>query len=68
MFFIILDSTSASQTLSVPEEEEEEEQEEDDDVPDLTGFVLDDMKQYAHLDTLWSLDISEADTNIFIIV
>ncbi|KAK9955421.1 hypothetical protein ABG768_015299 [Culter alburnus] len=39
------DSTSASQTLSVPEEEEEEEQEEDDDVPDLTGFVLDDMKQ-----------------------
>uniref|UniRef100_A0A671KH58 Pre-mRNA cleavage complex 2 protein Pcf11 n=1 Tax=Sinocyclocheilus anshuiensis TaxID=1608454 RepID=A0A671KH58_9TELE len=39
------DSTSASQTLSVPEEEEEEEQEEDEDVPDLTGFVLEDMKQ-----------------------
>ncbi|XP_067280582.1 pre-mRNA cleavage complex 2 protein Pcf11 [Pseudorasbora parva] len=39
------DSTSASQSLSVPEEEEEEEQEEDESVPDLTGFVLDDMKQ-----------------------
>uniref|UniRef100_A0A672LWR7 Pre-mRNA cleavage complex 2 protein Pcf11 n=1 Tax=Sinocyclocheilus grahami TaxID=75366 RepID=A0A672LWR7_SINGR len=39
------DSTSAGQTLSVPEEEEEEEQEEDEDVPDLTGFVLEDMKQ-----------------------
>lgn len=50
------------------EEEEEEEQEEDENVPDLTGFVLDDMKQYAHLHTLWSLDISEADRNICIIV
>ncbi|XP_059398094.1 pre-mRNA cleavage complex 2 protein Pcf11-like isoform X1 [Carassius carassius] len=39
------DSTSAGQTLSVPEEEEEEEQEEDENVPDLTGFVLEDMKQ-----------------------
>ncbi|NP_001007308.1 pre-mRNA cleavage complex 2 protein Pcf11 [Danio rerio] len=42
------DSPSASQTISVPEEEEEEEeqeQEEDDSVPDLTGFILDDMKQ-----------------------
>uniref|UniRef100_A0A673KF92 Pre-mRNA cleavage complex 2 protein Pcf11 n=1 Tax=Sinocyclocheilus rhinocerous TaxID=307959 RepID=A0A673KF92_9TELE len=39
------DSASAGQTLSVPEEEEEEEQEEDEDVPDLTGFVLEDMKQ-----------------------
>uniref|UniRef100_A0A673KKY2 Pre-mRNA cleavage complex 2 protein Pcf11 n=1 Tax=Sinocyclocheilus rhinocerous TaxID=307959 RepID=A0A673KKY2_9TELE len=38
------DSTSASQTLSVPEEEEEEEQEEDESVPDMTGFVLEDMK------------------------
>uniref|UniRef100_A0A8C1X8D2 Pre-mRNA cleavage complex 2 protein Pcf11 n=1 Tax=Cyprinus carpio TaxID=7962 RepID=A0A8C1X8D2_CYPCA len=38
------DSTSASQTLTVPEEEEEEEQEEDESVPDLTGFVLEDMK------------------------
>uniref|UniRef100_A0A8C1RZQ0 PCF11 cleavage and polyadenylation factor subunit n=1 Tax=Cyprinus carpio TaxID=7962 RepID=A0A8C1RZQ0_CYPCA len=39
------DSTSVGQTLSVPEEEEEEEQEEDENVPDLTGFVLEDMKQ-----------------------
>ncbi|KAK7143529.1 hypothetical protein R3I93_014633 [Phoxinus phoxinus] len=41
------DPALASQTLSVPEEEEEEEeeQEEDENVPDLTGFVLDDMKQ-----------------------
>ncbi|KAA0720086.1 Pre-mRNA cleavage complex 2 protein [Triplophysa tibetana] len=39
------DSPSASQTMAVPEEEEEEEQEEEDDVPDMTGFVLDDMKQ-----------------------
>lgn len=33
----------------MPEEEEEEEQEEDESVPDLTGFVLEDMKLYAHL-------------------
>lgn len=52
----------------MPEEEEEEEQEEDESVPDLTGFVLDDMKQYVHLHTLWSLDTSESDRNIFIIV
>ena len=28
-----------------PEEEEEDEQEIDDDVPDLTGFLIDTMKQ-----------------------
>ncbi|XP_051533128.1 pre-mRNA cleavage complex 2 protein Pcf11-like [Myxocyprinus asiaticus] len=39
------DSTVSIQSVSVPEEEEEEEQEEDENVPDLTGFVLDDMKQ-----------------------
>ncbi|XP_052443955.1 pre-mRNA cleavage complex 2 protein Pcf11 [Carassius gibelio] len=38
------ESTSTNQTISVPEEEEEEEQEEDESVPDLTGFVLEDMK------------------------
>lgn len=39
--------TSAPQSQSVPEEEEpeEEEQEEDDNLPDMTGFGLDDMKQ-----------------------
>ncbi|MCI4386598.1 hypothetical protein PGIGA_G00064250 [Pangasianodon gigas] len=41
------ESTSATQSQSAPEEEEpeEEEQEEDDSLPDLTGFVVDDMKQ-----------------------
>ncbi|KAF7697080.1 pre-mRNA cleavage complex 2 protein Pcf11 [Silurus meridionalis] len=41
------ESTSATQSQSLPEEEEpeEEEQDEDDDLPDLTGFVVDDMKQ-----------------------
>uniref|UniRef100_A0A8B9KJZ5 Pre-mRNA cleavage complex 2 protein Pcf11 n=1 Tax=Astyanax mexicanus TaxID=7994 RepID=A0A8B9KJZ5_ASTMX len=39
--------TSAPQSQSVPEEEEpeEEEQEEDDNLPDMTGFGLEDMKQ-----------------------
>lgn len=35
--------------MAVPEEEEEEEQEEEDDVPDMTGFVLDEMKQYVNI-------------------
>lgn len=41
-----------TQSQSVPEEEEpeEEEQEEDDTLPDLTGFVVDDMKQYVFTD------------------
>lgn len=39
------DSTSASPFSCVADEEEEEEQEDDDDVPDMTGFVLDEMKQ-----------------------
>ncbi|XP_076835724.1 pre-mRNA cleavage complex 2 protein Pcf11 [Brachyhypopomus gauderio] len=41
------ESTSVPQIQSVPEEEEPEEEEQDDDenLPDLTGFVLDDMKQ-----------------------
>ncbi|XP_017575362.2 pre-mRNA cleavage complex 2 protein Pcf11 [Pygocentrus nattereri] len=41
------ESTTAPQSQSVPEEEEpeEEEQEEDDNLPDLTSFALDDMKQ-----------------------
>ncbi|TRZ03289.1 hypothetical protein DNTS_006717 [Danionella cerebrum] len=38
------DSTSTSLQLPLPEEEVEEEQEEDDDVPDMTAFVLDEMK------------------------
>ncbi|KAI4877910.1 hypothetical protein NFI96_017407 [Prochilodus magdalenae] len=39
--------TSAQPSQSVPEEEdpEEEEQEEDENLPDLTGFALEDMKQ-----------------------
>lgn len=42
----------------MPEEEEEEEQEEDESVPDLTGFVLEDMKLYVHIVyiyTLWTV-------------
>ncbi|KAK3523920.1 hypothetical protein QTP70_016723 [Hemibagrus guttatus] len=41
------ESTSVTPSQSIPEEEEpeEEEQEEDDTLPDLTGFVVDDMKQ-----------------------
>lgn len=48
----ILESTSVTQTQSVPEEEEPEEEEQDDDdtLPDLTGFVVDDMKQYVGTD------------------
>lgn len=33
-----------------PEEEEEEEQDDDDVLPDLTGFIVDDMKQYVFTD------------------
>ncbi|TSQ12708.1 Pre-mRNA cleavage complex 2 protein Pcf11 [Bagarius yarrelli] len=43
-----IESTSVTPSQSVPEEEEpeeEEEQEEDDTLPDLTGFVVEDMKQ-----------------------
>lgn len=49
---LISESTSVTQSQSVPEEEEpeEEEQEEDDTLPDLTGFVVDDMKQYVFTD------------------
>ncbi|XP_026860226.2 pre-mRNA cleavage complex 2 protein Pcf11 [Electrophorus electricus] len=41
------ESPSLPQSQSVPEEEEPEDEEQDDDenLPDLTGFVLDDMKQ-----------------------
>ncbi|MBN3285974.1 PCF11 protein, partial [Polyodon spathula] len=34
-----------SQTQSVAEEEDDEEQDEDQNIPDLTGFVIEDMKQ-----------------------
>lgn len=40
----------------MPEEEEEEEQEEDESVPDLTGFVLEDMKLYVHIVSTYSLE------------
>lgn len=48
----ISESTSVTQSQSVPEEEEQEEEEQDDDdtLPDLTGFVVDDMKQYVFTD------------------
>ncbi|XP_075994020.1 pre-mRNA cleavage complex 2 protein Pcf11 isoform X2 [Genypterus blacodes] len=36
---------AAAAAAAVEEEEEEEQEEEDDDIPDLTGFVIDDMKQ-----------------------
>lgn len=53
VFFIhpvfISESTSATQSQNMPEEEEPEEEEQDDDdtLPDMTGFVVDDMKQYV---------------------
>ncbi len=59
IFKSISDSTLASQTLSVPEEEEEEEQEEDESVPDLTGFVLEDMKLYVHIVYILSGQLDE---------
>ncbi|KAG9332994.1 hypothetical protein JZ751_013949 [Albula glossodonta] len=39
------ESAAPTQTALAAEEEEEEEQEDDHDVPDLTGFVIEDMKQ-----------------------
>ncbi|KAK1168203.1 hypothetical protein AOXY_G11095 [Acipenser oxyrinchus oxyrinchus] len=39
------DSNVPSQTQSVVEEEDDEEQDEDQNIPDLTGFVIEDMKQ-----------------------
>lgn len=51
MSLFISESTSVTPAQSVPEEEEpeEEEQEEDDTLPDMTGFVVDDMKQYVFI-------------------
>lgn len=48
----VSESTSVTQSQSAPEEEEpeEEEQEDDDTLPDLTGFIVDDMKQYVFAD------------------
>ncbi len=43
----------------MPEEEEEEEQEEDESVPDLTGFVLEDMKLYVHIVYILSGQLDE---------
>ncbi|KAG7273798.1 hypothetical protein CRUP_016542, partial [Coryphaenoides rupestris] len=39
------EESSSVPPVAEPEEEEEEEQEEDDDIPDLTSFVIDTMKQ-----------------------
>lgn len=51
----ISESASVTQSQSAPEEEEpeeeeEEEQDDDDVLPDLTGFIVDDMKQYVFTD------------------
>ncbi|XP_030636860.1 pre-mRNA cleavage complex 2 protein Pcf11 isoform X2 [Chanos chanos] len=39
------ESTSALQSQTTADEEDEEEQDDEENVPDLTGFVIDDMKQ-----------------------
>jgi len=42
---VLLAESSSVPPVAEPEEEEEEEQEVEDDIPDLTGFVIDTMKQ-----------------------
>ena len=51
MSAFVSEPTSAPPSQNVPEEEdpEEEEQEEDENLPDLTGFALEDMKQCVNL-------------------